>query len=302
MIEYLVRLLSDKYSIAILSRGYKRRSSGFVLASNDTNVSLIGDEPQQFFNKFGNQLPIAVCEKRALGIKKLISKFPKLQIVLLDDAYQHRKVKPDINILITPHHNPFFNDWFLPTGNLRESRNGASRADLVVVSKCPRKLQKDEFESNIGKYTNAPVYFSELSYGDCHSLANKKKITPLHTVDTAIILTGIVNPKPISRHLNIYNIKAQNYSFADHHNYSKLDITKVVNECVAIQNDRNCKVTVVTTEKDATKLIQFKDIFEDASIEVIVLPVKHEFLVNQSGQSFDQIIFDLITTKTTSNR
>ena len=244
MIEYLVRLLQDKYKIATLSRGYGRKTRGFRIAGPDDSAQTLGDEPFQFHKKFP-QLPVTVGEERAVAIPFILAEFPETEVILLDDAFQHRAVKPAFNVLLTTYDRPFFTDVILPAGRLRESRQGARRADAVVVTKCPESLtdaSRLKYEQEVQKYAgDIPVFFSQVMYGE---------LSGTGSVDhrEAIIFCGIASPdKFIQATSAMYSVKEVK-TFPDHHNFSKKDI----DELISLAGTGN--YAFITTEKDYVRL------------------------------------------------
>lgn len=244
MIELLVRLLQKDYKIAILSRGYKRKSKGFHLASEHTTVDDIGDEPYQFFSKFKNVF-VAVDSNRQNGIK-LLQETVNPDIVLLDDAFQHRKVKAGFNILLTTYNNLFVNDMLLPAGNLREPKAGAKRANVIIITKCPDNLTKNKKHEIINLINPAPqqsVFFSKIKYSK--KIKNFETSIDLQDLKETVfsLVTGIADASPLLNYLNKKGLKFEHLNFEDHHNFS-------TNEIELIRS----KNMVVTTEKDFMRL------------------------------------------------
>jgi tetraacyldisaccharide 4'-kinase len=200
-IEYLIRLLSDKYKIATLSRGYKRQSKGFFLADEKATPANIGDEPYQYYKKFPN-IQVAVDADRRNGIEQLLKQNEKPEVILLDDAFQHRKVKARFYILLTAYGDLFCDDYMLPTGNLRESRSGAKRADMIIVTKCPRTISEgaqEEIKRKIGG--SKPLFFTSIAYDDCvYSSEATIKVSEIKEVNK-LLLAGIAKPKPFFDYL-----------------------------------------------------------------------------------------------------
>lgn len=249
-IEYLIRLLKDTFKIAVLSRGYKRKTKGFVLLEDNHSAIDVGDEPLQYFKKFNN-IEVAVDENRVEGIQNLISK-KNIEVVLLDDAYQHRKVKGSFYILLTKFNDLFADDFLLPTGNLRESRVGAKRADVIIVTKCPVDLnnqQKVEIQNKLKSYQKE-VLFTTISYADKISGAQKLTIEELKEYQV-LLLTGIANPNPLLDFLNEKEISFSHLKYADHHHFSDKEILEIKNKFDKIKSD---KKLILTTEKDYTRL------------------------------------------------
>ncbi len=244
MIEYLVRLLKGR-KVAVLSRGYKRKSKGFVLATPETTMKDLGDEPYQLHKKFPN-VTVAVDSDRRNGIQKLESS-AKPDVILLDDAFQHRKVKPSFSILLTAYDNLFVKDWYLPTGNLRDSKREARRADLIIVTKCPKLLSKEEKEAISGKIKpklHQKVLFSALKYDESvkNSSGDKIELNQLKGKKMALV-TGIANPEPLVSYLDFVGLDFKHFEFGDHHYFTNTEIERFVNFEV-----------VLTTEKDFGRL------------------------------------------------
>ena len=245
MIEYLIRLLQDDNTLATLSRGYKRSTSGFMLANNDTRVDEIGDEPFQFYKKFNNIL-VAVDEDRQHGIETLQSLESVPSLILLDDAYQHRKVKAGFNILLTTYSNLYSDDIMLPTGDLREPRSGAERANIVVVTKCPNNLDDNDkirIKSKLNLNENQSLFFSSIVYDDSvFNNGESLSISNLKNKDFTLV-TGIANAQPMVDYLKSKDLNFEHLNFKDHYNFTDKDL-EVLNQ----------KKLIVTTEKDYVRL------------------------------------------------
>ncbi|WP_347924596.1 tetraacyldisaccharide 4'-kinase [Pontimicrobium sp. SW4] len=243
MIEYLVRLLKNKYQLATLSRGYKRSTNGFLIADKTSTVETIGDEPYQFYSKF-KDIIVSVDANRQQGISKLRS-LKKPDIILLDDAFQHRKVKAGFNILLTSYYKLYIDDISLPTGDLREPKSGANRADIIVVTKCPNDITIEE-RSNIISSLKRPaqdVFFSTIDYSSVIYSSNESiNLDGLKDVSFTLV-TGIANAVPLVNFLNDEAYRFEHINFKDHHVFTNVDI-ETLNE----------KEIIVTTEKDFTKL------------------------------------------------
>ena len=280
-IEYLIRMLSPNYKVATLSRGYKRKSEGFILADAASTPEILGDEPFQYFKKFPD-IQVAVDADRKNGIEQLLNQESRPEIILLDDAFQHRKVKAGFYILLTAYEDLFCEDFMLPTGNLRECRNGAKRANLIIVTKCPLDITELEQQNIKNKLAvDLPIYFSSIDYddkvyNDTESLAvSDLKLTP------KMLLAGIAKPKPFFDYLQ--TDKDEVMTFSDHHHFSESDILNIKSQAI----DK----IIVTTEKDFVRL--------DAKIlrkQLFYLPIKSKFLSNH--ESFDAIILNYVGTST----
>ncbi|MCL9805051.1 tetraacyldisaccharide 4'-kinase [Flavobacterium amniphilum] len=284
-IEYLIRLLSESHKIATLSRGYKRKSEGFVLADKNATAEILGDEPYQFFQKFP-EIQVAVDANRKNGIERLFLQDKKPEIILLDDAFQHRKVKAGFYIMLTSYDDLFYNDFMLPTGNLRENRFGANRADVIIVTKCPTDISKNEQEKikkKIDHYlnNNQPVFFSYIEYDDfVYSEKKQIKLDNFQVVDK-IVVAGIAKPEPFFAYLQA--AKKSTMVFPDHHNFTEKDIQTILETA----NGRK----IVTTEKDFVRLKGKLPIDQ-----LYYLPIKSSFVT--SSNEFDKKILEYVGTST----
>ncbi|MGZ9735524.1 tetraacyldisaccharide 4'-kinase [Flavobacterium sp. GNP002] len=282
-IEYLIRLLSDKYKIATLSRGYKRQSEGFILADANSNAALLGDEPFQFFQKFPS-IQVAVDVDRKNGIEQLLSQKEKPEIILLDDAFQHRKVKAGFYILLTSYGDLYSDDWMLPTGNLRESRSGADRANVIIVTKCPFNLAPEEqnmIKKRLKVGVNQELYFTFIAY-EKFIYGENRKINVNEIQSTAkLLVAGIAKPEPFFAYLQETNDVC--LSFPDHHNFTDKDILEIKN---LAQNN-----IIITTEKDYVRLKGSLP-----SEQLFYLPIQSSFV--SGSENFDKTIKDYVGTST----
>lgn len=285
MIEYLIRLFTPSKKIAVLSRGYGRHTKGFRIAGDTDSAKTIGDEPYQFFRKFRNNIVVAVGEDRALAIPLLVHQFDDLKAVLLDDAYQHRRVIPSLNILLTDYNRPFFRDVLLPAGRLREARKNASRADVVVVTKCPPEMkdeEMDDFKTAIERYTAKPVFFTTVRYGDPTPFGGHSQ----KLQEDVVLVTGIANAEPLKKYIQTKYKLVRHLAYPDHHTYSNKDLLE-------IQNALPPSTSVITTEKDMVKI----DIAEFASLlkelPLFYLPIEVDFIKN--GEDFDTLMRNVIS-------
>lgn len=283
MIEFLIRLLADDYKIATLSRGYGRKTRGIRIAGNKDDATTIGDEPMQFYRKFSDKAVIAVGEERALAIPYVLDQHPDTRVILLDDAFQHRKVQPSFQILLSDYNNLFVNDYLLPAGRLRESKRGASRADVIVVTKCPSNISDDEMieiESAIRRYSNKAVFFTRICYGNLLPVSGGSAYKP----EKIILVAGIAHPEPLEQYLRKHYQVVRRFIFPDHHTYSRKDIDAITGAAA------DEKAAVVTTEKDLVKLDP--RVFEKMSVSLYYLPIEMEFLKN--GKEFDEMVLNAI--------
>lgn len=254
--EYVIDLLRYKYRIGMLSRGYKRKTKGFVLATRRSSPLDIGDEPYQIYQKFGSDITVAVCEDRCAGIEEMLRLDPKINLIVLDDAFQHRYVKPTVSIVLTEFNNPVFYDRLLPLGRLREPQSSIYRADMVVVTKCPEQLQPLEyriFKNSLKLFPFQKLFFSRFDYPALRPLFPDYVPTTLHlswlsSADTIYVLSGIANPKPLVRYLKGFKAKVKVKVYPDHHNFSRRDLENITRRFNELEGERKF---IVTTEKDA---------------------------------------------------
>ncbi len=260
--EYVVDIMRHKYKVAVVSRGYKRSTSGFVLASRRSSPLDIGDEPYQIYHKFNGQVPVAVCENRVKGIEKLLSINPEINLIVLDDAFQHRYVKPTVSIVLTEFKRPAFKDNLLPLGRLREPFSAIYRADMVIVTKCPsdiRPLDYRLFKENLQLIAFQKLYFSSYAYGeltpvfpDDVNLAELPRMKWLTENDSILALAGIAHPRPFAKWLRRHKAKVKLRSFPDHHNFQRRDLDTIHELYDHLQGSG--RKLIVTTEKDAVRL------------------------------------------------
>ncbi|PWL37501.1 tetraacyldisaccharide 4'-kinase [Flagellimonas aquimarina] len=275
MIEYLIRLMGEK-EVAVLSRGYKRRSKGFLVATQNCSVEDLGDEPFQLYKKFP-QITIAVDSDRRNGIEQLQNGI-KPEVILLDDAFQHRRVKPSFSILLTAYDNLFFNDWYLPTGNLRDSKLEKKRADIIIVTKCPESLLKDERTSiykRLKPTKNQKVLFCSLKYANVFKNAKGTIELSVLKSEKIALVTGIASPKPLVSHLKGLDVEFKHFEFSDHHYFSNKEIDQF--------RDFNI---ILTTEKDYVRL-------EGRVENVYYLEVAHHFS-DEDHSVLERSVMDLI--------
>ncbi len=283
-VEYLIKLLSPYLDIAVMSRGYKRKSRGFRIANQQDNVESIGDEPLQYFLKF-KDIVVSVSESRSVGIPLLLSQKPNLQAIVLDDSYQHRSVLPGLNILLTDYAKPYYNDFLLPSGRLREWRSGANRADIIVVSKCPNQLAidaKNKITSKLNPSKNQQIYFTYYKYHNPYHLFTGI-FRELEKNMDIILLTAIASTEYLIDSLIDKVNTIIPVSFEDHHYFSPHEMSQLTLQYKNLNSDAKL---ILTTEKDAARLsIHYKYIREQ-ELPIFVLPISIEFLFNQKD-NFD---------------
>lgn len=278
-VELIIKELINKYALAVLSRGYKRKTHGYRMAQPGDDAAALGDEPAQYFTKFGSKIRVVVGENRAEAISEMLRQDDQLEVIILDDAYQHRRVTPKLNILLSNYYRPFYRDFVLPAGMLRESRHGARRADMVVITKCPDEIsasEQDRIKKNVQKYTrpDIPILFSGIRY-----LRPLAAFGEQNFMENVILFTGIANATPLEDYINrYYNIVAHK-KFPDHHTFSPQDIRDVIRQFEQCPFDFKC---LLTTEKDMMRLQS------DAAVAgllrnypVFYLPIELYFMENK---------------------
>ncbi len=288
-IEYIARLLKTSYAIAVLSRGYGRKSKGYIKANMDTTMEQIGDEPFQIKEKFAD-IDVAVCEKRTEGIDRLVTENKTLQAVLLDDAFQHRHVKAGLNILLIDSNRPVWRDCVMPFGRLRESIGAIGRADIVIFTKCKGVTaeQKRAYRSYIKEIKDIPVYFTTIRYGKPYPLFNSAN-TAMPQESRVLLVTGIANPQPLKAEIEERGAKVEFMQYADHHNFTDADFDDIVKQF------RNGGYTmIVTTEKDATRMKPHEETLRSIRDSIYVMPIEVEFLDGEE-KLFNDNIYNYVT-------
>jgi tetraacyldisaccharide 4'-kinase len=292
MVEYLINVLQPTHSVATLSRGYQRKTKGYVLANNAATATMIGDEPMQFHAKFPD-LAVAVSEKRKLGIEQLIKDAPNTTVIILDDAFQHRAVTCTLNIVLTTYDNLYVSDCYLPTGNLRDEKKSIKRAQIVVVTKCNPLLPETSKKNIAAQLKLAPhqfLFFSTTAYGTAYHWQTKQPLL-LNKQVPVLLLSGIAQPAHLEKWVTHTANIAEKLYYPDHHSFTKKDIINILFRWKKIEGKTKI---ILTTEKDAVRLIKFEQEME--AIPLYVLPISLHFLFNEK-ETFDKLISQpLITT------
>lgn len=291
-VEYLIRLLQDKFKVAVLSRGYKRKSRGFVLADDKTTVTEIGDEPYQMKHKY-TKVEVAVDKNRCHGMNLLTdnSTAKDIDVVLLDDAFQHRYVKPGINILLVDYHRLIIYDCLLPAGRLREPLSGKNRADIVIVTKCPADLKPMEFRvitKAMSLYPYQHLYFTTLDYDALHPIycGEERPLDSISKEENILLLTGIASPKQMIVDLSPYSKNITPMTFGDHHAFTPSDVERINSEFAALPSPK----LIITTEKDATRIFGLEGLSEEVRHNIYALPVRIKFMLDQEETFNENII------------
>ena len=293
-IEYLVNLFHEKYVVATLSRGYKRKTKGFRIVESSSKALEVGDEPLQIKNRFPG-ITVSVCENRVSGVKKLLdpvnSKIP--DVVLLDDAFQHRRITAGINILLIDYNRQIKNDALLPAGRLREGMAQMRRANIIVFTKCPNEItpiMRRILQKDVRLKAYQSLFFTTLSYGNIEPAFSAHQLDKSFYTEksyTLFILTGIANPDLIQTHLKQFSKKTEMVSFPDHHYYSESDIQSVMNKFEALKSD---KKIIITTEKDLMRLKDITELPYDFKSNLYYLPVKVKFLDGEENEFNKKIL------------
>lgn len=282
-VEYIVESLLGKYNIGVLSRGYRRATKGFVLASPQSRPEDIGDESYQIYRKFGPDITVAVCEKRADGIRQMREINPALNMIILDDAFQHRYVKPSVSVILTEYNRPVFNDKILPYGRLRESARALNRADMVVVTKCPvdmKPMHYRLFEENLKLFPFQKLYFSRYNYGHLvpifpDEVTDIPALDNLRADNSILVITGVANPKPFVRFLRRNKAKVKLKRFTDHHNFTASDMEEIAR---LFDELPSANKFIVTTEKDAVRILNNPYFPHRLKKSIFYVPIKVEFI------------------------
>lgn len=301
--EYVAGMLASTYKIAVLSRGYKRKTKGFILANSNSTPETVGDEPLQIFKKHGERVRVAVCENRRNGIREILRQFPDTQLIVLDDAFQHRYVKPKVNILLMDYNHPVYDDHLLPLGRLRENWKQSMRADMIVVTKCPPGLQPLSYRLIYKKLEIMPyqkLYFSNYVYGSLTPVYPDDKpyyvdLASLSSKDTVMLVTGVANPRGFIRHFGCYPFKCVVCHFPDHHDFSREDVKKLYDKFQSLKGERKL---IITTEKDSIRLAYNPYIPASMKPFMFYIPISVRMI---SGLNEDNFIGDLMKSIDSSN-
>ena len=291
MVEYLIRLLQKDFNTATLSRGYKRKTKGFAIADENTTALEIGDEPMQFHNKFP-AVTVAVGEERLVAIPQLLQDRPDTNIVILDDAFQHRSVKAGLNIVLTAYNNLFTRDLMLPSGDLRDVRSSMKRADIIIVTKCKPDLSADEKETiinEINPLVNQSVFFTEIVYTKPYHLFNNRQID-IDRSANILLICGIANPRPLKDFLVTHFTSYDMLRYPDHHIFNSDDLADIKKQ---FEKNKHSNKIILTTEKDAVRLVKFEEQLKN--FPVYVLPIEHTFLFDEAA-AFNKLVIEYIAT------
>ena len=296
-VEYLIRLLCETKRVSVLSRGYKRRTKGYLLASSSSTSLELGDEPYQMYLKYGRQVHVAVSANRCEGIERLCSdpETKDTDVILLDDAFQHRYVKPGVNILLVDYHRLIVYDKLLPAGRLREPKDGKRRADIVIVTKCPPDLRPMDFRvitKALNLYPYQKLFFTTIEYGDLIPLFSNSRSLALSEITSdyeVLVLSGIASPQHLLCDIQKHTENVIPMTFRDHHLFTPKDIARINNTFDSLSSKR----IIITTEKDAARLVGLDGLSDDVRSHIYALPIKTTFLLEQQEQ-FDEFILSYV--------
>ena len=296
-VEYLIRLLGETKRVSVLSRGYKRRTKGYLLASSSSTSLELGDEPYQMYLKYGRQVHVAVSANRCEGIERLCSdpETKDTDVILLDDAFQHRYVKPGVNILLVDYHRLIVYDKLLPAGRLREPKDGKRRADIVIVTKCPPDLRPMDFRvitKALNLYPYQKLFFTTIEYGDLIPLFSNSRSVALSEITSdyeVLVLSGIASPQHLLCDIQKHTENVIPMTFRDHHLFTPKDIARINNTFDSLSSKR----IIITTEKDAARLVGLDGLSDDVRNHIYALPIKTTFLLEQQEQ-FDEFILSYV--------
>ena len=294
-VEYIIEALYRRYHVAVLSRGYKRKTKGFILASNNMTPRDIGDEPYQIFTKYSGLITLAVCENRRKGIRELLRIDPSINLILLDDGFQHRYVTPKVNIVLVDYNHPPYDDKLMPLGTLREPARSVLRGDIVVVTKCPSDITAMDIrmvKKNLGLFPYQGLYFSNIRYADPVPVfpVQSPQLTSLQWLredDAVLCLTGIATPKPLVRYLRQYAASVKVMHFDDHHFFTRRDFTDIFKVYHKLEGKRKF---IITTEKDAVRIMNNPYYPPTRRNCIFYIPMKVGFLEMEGSNFIDELV------------
>jgi tetraacyldisaccharide 4'-kinase len=304
-VEMILSVLQDKFKTAVLSRGYKRKSRGFVLAEPTSNSNQLGDEPMQIYRKFPNST-LAVCEDRVLGVTKLLKRNSGIEVIVMDDGFQHRKLKPGLTVLLTDYNRLYTTDRMLPAGRLRESSFNSLRADIIIVTKCPEDIKPIDMrviETDLNPKAFQSLYFSQIVYRELKPVFDGMQGSAITLADVrnlqfeVLVVAGIVSPQPMCDYLGRYSDRIQNLIFPDHHSFTKQDIKNIEITFEKIQAQNK---VIICTEKDAVRFVGNQHISEKLKSVMCFLPIGVEIIDKE--KTFIQKISHYVTENSRNSR
>ena len=300
LVEYIAGAFRKSRKVAVLSRGYRRSTKGFIMAGRTSTPRDIGDEAFQIYHKFGGEVSVAVCEDRVFGINEIKRLNPAINLIILDDGFQHRYVRPTVSVVVSEYTNPVYTDTMLPYGRLREPRRGINRADVVVVSKCPDKMKPMDYRlviKNFDLFPSQYLFFSRFEYMPLEPVfPDMATAVPyldwLTSSDSILAVAGIGNPRPFVKRPKSFAAKVKVDVFPDHHNYSKKDIEHILSRFKTLKGNQRI---IVTTEKDAVRLACNPYFPYELKAHTYFLPVEVRFDTFEEGPGIVEVIEKQIT-------
>lgn len=297
--NFLINLLKNQFKVAVLSRGYGRKTKGFKVVQINDDYLQVGDEPLMYKLKHP-EIIVAVCEDRVQGVRELLRIYPDIQIILLDDAFQHRRIKADVNILVSDYSKPFFKDKIFPLGKLRDLKSRVKNADILVISKTPENIEESAIQSfmhQIQSYFQKDIYFSKIEYEHFYSLNSHQKINPIKELSqyNCILVTGIANPLPLAIFIKEYAQHFYHLKYPDHHAFTQKDFELMKSIYLEWQK-KYPPVIIITTEKDAMRLKTFAD--AHFNLPIFIAPIQIQFF---NSSSFENKILNYVRTNSTNS-
>ena len=294
-VEYIIEKLYSRYHIAVLSRGYKRKTKGFILASNNSTPRDIGDEPYQIYRKYSGLITLAVCESRRKGIRELMRIDPNINLILMDDGFQHRYVKPKVNVVLVDYNHPPYDDRMMPLGTLREPARNVLRGDIVVVTKCPTDITAMDIrmvKKNLALFPYQGLFFSNIRYADPIPVfpVQSPQLTSLqwlHDDDAVLCLTGSATPKPLVRYLRQFSTHLKVMHFDDHHFFTRRDFNDIFKVYNQLEGKRKF---IITTEKDAVRIMNNPYYPPTKRNCIYYIPIKVGFLELEGSNFIDNLV------------
>lgn len=288
--EYLIRLLREYLKLAILSRGYRRKTTGYLEVNSFHDASTVGDEPLQYKRKYPD-VQVAVAESRSLAIPLVLRSYPETQVVIMDDGFQHREVQPGLNILLTEFNRLYTRDWLLPVGRLREWRQSADRADMIIVTKCPLSISSDQMKNirdEVIRHPSQQVFFSRYFYGNPYKMYSGSRIELSANLDVLLVV-AIAGTEYLLEYVDSQVGEVRMLEYHDHHPFSNFDIGNIELYYKNMSNDR--QRIILTTEKDAMRLDTHRELLRQLDLPIYILPVAVQFVGEDAG-AFDGAVKD----------
>jgi tetraacyldisaccharide 4'-kinase len=287
-IEYLIRFLKEYLNVATISRGYKRKTKGYLTVQARNTAEQVGDEPLQFKRKFPD-IFVTVAESRTFAVPRIVMQNPEVQVILLDDAFQHRSIKPGLNILLTEFHHPFTQDYLLPSGRLREWRSAYKRADIIIVSKCPSQITEEDrarFKEEIKPLSYQQLFFSYYQYQRPFYMFNRQYVVNFEDDIEVLLICAIARTEYLTDYLNSQVGHVQIMEYEDHHYFTEYDLGQLKKHFNLMEGQ---KKIIVTTEKDAMRLELHRKLILENKLRMFVLPIGVVFHFEEGEQFQEEV-------------